>query len=340
LLSIKIIGAMLLVGAAMAALFLFLRPILTTTSVVDQGPRGLVVVATSGGDRDYDLRLNSHVDERGRYKLTFYFTVDDVRYGADGQPGFAVNYHITFAGDLASEGVSCGTSTDPIPRESFSDLSGGTQAALRIDAVAAPNSAMNFDGSGGGRIDVEARRYPDFRGQIWVVDKDETSYSDRFADGEYAFAESCVLPEKAVWRRARDAGPGEDERRTLLVPQFNLTSLGDTTDYQRDMFSWLLIDRAPNMSLSEAYPSPRVRDDSWVYESPAYWYGRRGEVLNVRYTDQPVFIFSDRDLPTKQALLLLGAGAVLGIIGTLVTTLLSRLVDVGWSWLRDWATRG
>jgi hypothetical protein len=332
LLLVKIVGALVLIGVATVVSLLFIKPVLTTESVVDQGPRALVIVATSGGDRDHGIVFRSHVDEAGRYRFTFYFTAADVTYGEGGN-AFPVEYRITFAGDLADKGVTCGTSPDPVARQAFGNLSPGTQAALRLDTVGGQASSTSPQGSDQ-RGSVEAGQYPEFRGEMWLLD-DQTSYDERYEDGGTVWAESCTLPEDAVWRQASDTGPAQGDRRTLLAPQFNWTSLEETTDHQDVLTSRLVVERAPGMALTEAYPSPQVEADAWSYQFETSWQGYKGQADNVGYTDQPVFIFQDRNLPTREALLMLGAGAALGFVGSLVVVVLTRILDLGWSWWRE-----
>lgn len=305
-------------------------PVQVFDPVVDQGARALLMVTTEGGNRDYDLQVRSSVAESGDLALTFFFTVDEVVYDSIPDTGsladpFTVSYSIAAAGDFAPDDFTCGTSEDPVPRQPFDQLPSGTQSALELDAAGGNQSALNYENADD--LDVESGMYQEFSGSIWVVGPD-TNYNERYEDGGYTFAETCNLATEAIWRWDNSVEFDRAQRMSYLAPQINFSSMRSTTDFQRDIVSTLSIDRRPGLVLTEAYPSPNTGVGTYSYQNSTYSNGNRGEQGNLVYTDQPVFIFSDRDLAVQQSRLLFWGGAALGLAGALFVAALSKTVDI------------
>lgn len=325
---VKVLGALALLALTLVFGWPRLAAYLARDTVVDQGPRGLVVVATRGGAANLTLHVRIDVDRDGAATMVLYVTEEDVTYGEAGTTT-SVSYSVSFAGESLDSGVTCGTSQDPIARQVFTNLAVGAQKAIEIDALGGPASALNYNGDVS-TAEMAGRVFPEFRGTLWTLD-DADGYAERtpIEGSTDTWAESCSLPYAALWRDESTGGRATG-RRTLLPPQVDWTSLDSTTDHQAKLDVRIHVDRAHGIELAEAYPAPDVQDDSWLYKSSVTWVGTLGGEANVAFTDNPVWIFADRDEGDTRDTVLMWAGVALGLVAALIVAVVSRLLDVAW----------
>jgi hypothetical protein len=214
----------------------------------------------------------------------------------------------------------------------FAALSPGTQQAIKIDAQGGTNSALNYGREGNqsqvGK-DVVHAAYREYRTDIHLLN-DGSAYENRAVseDALTVWADVCTLPKSTVWRTNNSSYFGTNPRRTLLIPQVDWTSIGKTTDQQSWLYETVHVPRAQGEQLSESYPQMRSGPSEWTYLGEQSWAGTRGGSSNIGYTDQPVFIFSDRSAADARAFALVVLGLVLGVVGSLVVYIASRSVDL------------
>ena len=154
------------------------------------------------------------------------------------------------------------------------------------------------------------------------------------SNGQYLWVEECELPRESGWRTVQGKSFDASSKLTLLPFQVNWTSIGEATDHQSKMSSQIRVDRGSGRTLVEQYPAMDVFDSAWSYDSRVYWSQKRGDKGNLGYTDQPVYLFSNRGAADKLSIYMLWSGVLLGVIGALLIEMLSWTVELFYS-IRD-----
>jgi hypothetical protein len=332
----KLVLAAATIAATVFIMLPKLQHYLTYNEIPDQGKRGLIIVSSSGSDRDYKLVVRQNLERGGKYDLVFFLTSEGTEYG-EATNTRLIDVRITFVGTNFAGGVACGKSTDPVPRQSFDDLAPGTQRAMRVDAAGGSASAINYNGeTAQGDEALKAQNYPTYSTKLWLL-KPEANYSYRVPSSENdetMWAEACTLPENAVWGPALDESLTDSLRRTLVPPQINFTAIGENTDFQKAMQVRINVERAQGEQLVESYPPVETSDDDWSYNAKSYWAGDIGKSGNIGYTDQPVLIFSNRSDADTRALFLMWSGIALGLLATLALFVVSTSISLAWQYFR------
>lgn len=323
---------LLLVIAALAALayvtYAQLQLFLASNDVVDQGSRGLVVIGTDGGDRKYTLEVKNTVQLDGSLVLRFLISASGVKYEEPGTV-FDVNVEVAFVGDHM-EGARCGGSKRSLYKAEVEDLSSGLANAVYLDADGGRDSATNFNDLKGDRFRESVGQFDAhvYRSALALTRSEENYARRTVSDDGTIWVDECTIPKSAIWRTPAHSNFLSGKPRTLLLPQINWTSIGETTDYQNVLTVYNRVERAPGTVLTESYPPMTVGSNAWEAKASVYWTGRLHEPFDVGYTAQSVHIFNDRDLSDDRAVYLTLAGTLLGFIGTLVGLVVSRLVDL------------
>ncbi|WP_418515761.1 hypothetical protein ACNUCX_14485 [Curtobacterium flaccumfaciens pv. flaccumfaciens] len=290
------------------------KPLLFPSSAVDSGSRTLVVISTSGGERDYETMVNARVDEDGER-----FTLFVRSPGLTTQPSSRIAYRITAAGPHGKQ-LRC-PSLDR-RREPFEALPRGVQTALSIDAGGGAGSATNF--AGADVPDLAGSTYTSYAGKL-VIGAESAWLSGDSIDREWQWSVQCTLPRDAVWRQGTGVKDGVSGY-SLLVPQVNLVGADESVDHQTSLDMWTFVDRKRGAELAQSYPPAESLDAYWRYHSIDNEMALEGGTL--WYTDQPTLLFQPRDLPTRQAQAWGIAGLVLGIGGSLAVSWLVMLVKL------------
>ncbi|QJW35026.1 hypothetical protein [Cellulosimicrobium protaetiae] len=314
---------------------------LQNDSPVDQGDRALLVFSSRGSDRDYSLRVRSFVDTDGSYRFVFYFTSPATTYGAEGntqQISASVSL-VTADGDVA---MRCGESLDPVPRLGFDDLSSGTRHAIEVDANEGSGSATNYRAAGAVAssaptpgdlspdvVPLTQTSHQTYAVDMWLNDEETAFYSSRSqnSDGGAIWAEECAVDRTLLWKGTTSREPFEQRDATLFLPQINWTSLDEATDHHDTLTVSANIRRAEGATLQEAYPSPQTYSSYWYYEPATWWYGERRQPGGFLYTDQPVFLFANRDVERRDEVYLVWAGLALGVAASLIGVSVSATFD-------------
>ncbi|KRC66779.1 hypothetical protein ASE12_19595 [Aeromicrobium sp. Root236] len=303
------------------------RQFLKADDVIDQGQRGLIVIGSHGGHRNYSLQVRNSIDRAGALTMTFYFVAKNVKYG-DGYNGFDVHTAIAFVGE-GMQAVRCGDSTAPLTSKKVSKLPPGLRRAVKADASGGVASATNFNNIAGSKFyqGVDSTPARVYSMQLRLMKDQEVRYG-RVVDGDVIWAETCHLPPSSIWRASEKGNPAKASRRSLLLPQVNWTSYGNRTDHQQNLNVTSSIERTSGTKLAEAYPPLNTQGDYWWADSKVSWIGRPREIGNIGYNEQSTYIFDDRGGEDDRALYLTLAGSALGILGTLLVFVASRLVDL------------
>lgn len=331
--GVKAILAIVALGVIAWLGYPYYESFVRTDDPIDQTERMLVVFGTSGGDRDYNLRVENRVLVDGSVDVVFSVAAPKTKYGND-YNGFEVDVTVAFVGDMAG-GIRCGTSDKALAASRVRDLPPGMQAAVRYDAAGGAGSAINFRGDRGLGF---AEKAPDLvayqhEAALQLLDVEDRRY--RRESNDYLWAEACHLPAKTVWRSATDGNPLLAPRRTLLLPQFNFTSAADRTDHQHELSVRSVIERDASMVLVESYPLMAIDSSVWSWDARTSWNGKVGEENNIGYTDMSMAVFDARGSADRKAMYLTMAGAVMGVMGALLVYVLSRLVDLAlWQYRR------
>lgn len=315
-------------------------------SVPDHGARPLITVTTSGGDRDYQMRVRNYVDEDGDYRFVVSMVADDVTYGAEGNT-FLVNVEIALAVSDPQLGMSCGPGEGAVETVDAAALTPGAQHMLRVDAVSARNAALQLatlqpasgpgDASGApgsapahtdGSLDslLAQLTIHRFEADLWLLD-DEYQYTTGAADGGAVWAIECNLDKELVWRASDPSRPLEHAEASLFAPEFDFGPQGTASDHQRDMAVTISLTRAPKMELLRAYPEPIVRSRDWFVTFEHQWIGALTEEGNFGFASAPTFLVANRDAAARERNLLLWGGVLLGLAVTLAVRGTSDLAD-------------
>lgn len=336
LLVVKIFGAVVIIAASLLWFVPRMQDMVATDDVVDSGPRGLVVVATQGGDRLLTLHVDQRVEKSGEIKLVIYVSAENTEYGDKGNVR-EVQYSLSFIGSSFSDGVECGG--QPVGSVGYTELPEGTRHVVEVDAASSQNSALNTI-AGLGVADstespsvleqLQSSEALNYRGSLWTL-KDDDSRSSRSASGDnqqYVWAEECTLPMQTAWRLTPGHDFADSPQSTLLPFQVNWTGLTGRTDFHQKLDSDVVVARGSGKTLAESYPTVSTGDERWFYTNTQNWVKSRGEDGNFAYTDQPVLMFTDRASSEKFSMFLLWSGVLLGLIGTLLVEILSWGADL------------
>lgn len=325
------LGVVLLVVLG-PALFFGATQLLKPGQVVDSGERGLVVIATQGGSPGLTLKVRQSYGQGDQDRLLLFFTAENLTYGEGGnaQP---TRVTVDFVGEaFRAASITCGAEIDAAAVQ-WEDVAPGPRRAIEVDYISRKNSAINYNAANDAQPNADAMSNLSVReftiDWMWPLEPDAQRYRRQVDDRGNVFAEECVISHGAAWRdNFQDAGYALSSMRTLLPFQINWTSIGERTDVQKDMQSMLVIERSAGLTLSEAYPQPSVNDDDWFYWNAVHWAHNAGDVGNLSYSDQPVYIFADRTESDRKAILMLCAGALLGVAATVFVSVCSLILDL------------
>lgn len=331
LVGLKIIAGLLLLAAMGAYLVPRASQLIEPDAVVDNGARGLVVIATQGGNPDLDLFVKQFYSDEDEIRLVLYFQADGVVYGEQGNLQ-QIDLVVDFVGDAFRDvEITCGADVE-VPTLKWADVRPGPRKAIDVDFNATSNSAINYGSPKDGERQVEVvpnQVVREFSGKIWPLKPGSHYESGQRSNKGDVWAEECRISDTAAWRyRRSDSGLSQVEKKTLLPFQVNWTSISENTDVQRNMKSLVVVERSEGVVLSEGYPQPSAGNDDWFYWNNVSWVGQRSEIGHLAYTDQPVYILTDRAESDRKAILMLWAGVLLGIAATIVVRIGSLAAEL------------
>ncbi|MGW5321811.1 hypothetical protein [Rhodococcus pyridinivorans] len=316
-------------GAALAASMYFLWTpavnLLKPEQQVDGGRRGLLVIASNGGNSDQILHVKQSFDGHGKVELAFSFAAPEAK--SNRRP---VNYSLHYIGDAFGE-IRCGEGATA-EVASFSSLPAGAQNAVKADLVSRSNSATNYGDESEESRDLEKLQSElivhTFSGVMWPYDSnDEKRSQRRSANGESVFTESCTFATETAWRLPATQTFESATRKTLLPFQVNWSGI-EATDVHRKIESAVTIDRQEGVELINSYPEATSHDYRWTYTNTSYWIGSRTEVGNFGYTDQPVYLFEKRNADEGKSIQILWFGVFLGVALSIAVQIVSKLIDL------------
>ncbi|MFY9262854.1 MAG: hypothetical protein GX483_06215 [Actinomycetaceae bacterium] len=299
----------------------------------DSGSRPLIIFATQGGDRNYDTHVISTVDVHGDLTLIVYLVES-----AESEPNsyFGVDYELVIASNVALSGLTCNGEAKELEEIDATELSPGPAYAYTVDEVSNLTSATNFSVEESDESDAVSPSVARENGDEVEDNNDEKNayfyrhtgvfgvwniedvFSRRgFLENDHGtvWVEECHIPSSAIWSYTESGVPFFLEpKATLFLPQFNLTSINNTTDHQSDLRVTVNVDRPPNLKIAEAFPHPKPTATGWTHYHTVYWFGKLGEFESFAWTDQPTWMLVDREGEKKEEFFLLLAGVYLGLI--------------------------
>lgn len=313
-------------------------------ATIDQGVRPLVMVTTSGGDRDYRMRVHNIIDNEGDFRFLLSIVNDDVTYGEGGNV-FGVNVHVTLAAPDNSGGMTCSPENGSAATVSASEVDAGTRRMLETDAVSGRYSSTRaieseLDQTTDAQVPAPSPtpQTPDFDAALADLNLEQYTadlslldseywYSAAVASGGVTWTVECRLDPAVVWRAADPTRPMEQSQATLLAPEFNFGPQTDTSDHQQGMDVTLSLARAEGLELVRAYPDAQVGSMDWTMTYQNRWNRELGDEGNFGYTDAPTFLVGNRNVAAAEQNFLLFGGVLIGLAVTLLVRGLSDLAD-------------
>ncbi|TWX38860.1 hypothetical protein ES689_09690 [Frigoribacterium sp. ACAM 257] len=311
---------------------------------IDQGTRPLVMVTTTGGNRDYQLRVRNYVDDHGEYSFVLSIVDDDVTYDSGGN-AFEVDVQITMAHLASSPGMSCGPESGVASTVETASLNAGARRMLAVDANSGSRSSTlqatggdDLDPAAGGGAPAPSGQAPNLEAlyddfvfdryttQMSLLD-DSYVYDTASESNGFTWAVECRIDNALVWRTTDAAEPVEQAQATFFAPEFDFGPQGTTSDYQRDMDITMSLARADGLDLVRSYPESEVGARDWRTTYSNQWNGELGQEGNFGYATGPTFILANRDAVKEDQNFLLFGGVLLGLALTLFIRGLSDLAD-------------
>jgi hypothetical protein len=330
----RAVGAFVCAGILGAALGWQFYQVWAGSGTVDQAPRLLIVLATSGGDRPYEIHVETRVDDSdGDLSFVFYGQGDGL---AEQWAYVPIDVQVTFASRGLDAPITCGPDGEQGAGTGFGELSAGAQWAVEVDLVSDRRSALNYRededdtvdtaaGDGGPQPpgenpadDVptpESADYQVFTSTLGLLTENNTTTSRWFDDESgVLWAEECAIPREYVWRSSKNSLYELAARETFLMPQVNVVAqAGDDLVHQTGLQAGTSVTRESGRDVLTSYPPFTVGYDGW---STTITGQRSGSKL--LFTEQPVLILENRDAAQRKELVLLLYGAAAGAFGTLV----------------------
>ncbi|MDD9153992.1 hypothetical protein PUY80_15590 [Plantibacter flavus] len=312
-------------------------------TMVDQGVRPLVMVTTSGGDRDYRVRIHNVVDEEGDYRFLLSIVNDEVTYGVGGSV-FDVNVQVTLAVPQGSAGMTCTPDSGMFASVAVEDVNAGTRKMLETDAIsgrysstggipttetddnslsAAPSptpQAPDFDAA---FSDLELQQYT---ADVSLLDT-EYWYSTAVASNGMTWTVECSLDRTLIWRSADPSHPMDQPQATLMMPEFNFGPQGAASDHQQGMDVTFSLARSEGLELVRSYPEAKVGSADWTLDYQTRWNKELGEEGNFGYTNAPTFLLANRNAAAAEQNFLVLGGVLIGLALTLFVRGLNDLAD-------------
>jgi len=301
-------------------------------NVLDQGTRGLIVISTNDIPKmGYTINTTIDISGNGDTGLTVWATADNKNYDRNTDDYRQFSFQITFAG--LGPVIKCGDPATALKPAPYPKLSPGTRQALLIDQLGGRSSAINYSATASDTVTAAENKlantnYPTISGQM-VLDNTgahQGRYTPAVDDQQkliphLLYAEQCLIPQ------ARLTTTDNTGQRTVLPPQIDRIATNWTAQANGNpnnhLFNTIWIDRTPGWTLSESYPQPTVFDTYFRYHSAVYLTDG-----NLLYTDQPVWVFTNRISQHTEPVILMILGALTGITGTLLVNCLSQSLDL------------
>ena len=284
----------------------------------DEGVRPLVIIATEGQIPLHTVVVASEVRDAGAY--TFRVALES---RASSNIRSAVPFTMTIVG-LGAEGVGACASPGVEEREvTLEQLDAGTRYAFEVDQRSALLSATAVGTPKG------QPRFLRVTGELETMVSGESVESVRpgvGADGARVALE-CTLGAPSVWASAESSTPMADVRSTLLAPQFNAVTdqLGDDDVSGLRVDLW--VERDASARIEQAYPGPEVDSEGWRLAHSIQRYPNGADRLGFYYSNQPTWLFENRDKARAEQALLLFGGILLGLALSLFQSGVSDLID-------------
>ncbi|MBB5790538.1 hypothetical protein [Jiangella mangrovi] len=307
------------------------------SGTVDQAPRLLIVLATSGGgDRDFDLTVQTSVDDDGDLSFVYYGRSPSLKEQWDYVP---VDVQVTFASSGLDAPITCGPDGAAAADTGFDELSAGAQMAVKVDLASTRRSALNYRSDDGDTVapasgsasasapeapdenpaddlpDPHSAEYQVFTSTLGLLTEDHSTTSRWYDEAQsILWAEECTIPAEYVWRESKNSLYELAARKTFLMPQVNVVAqAGDDLVHQTGLTAGTTVTRQAGLDVLTSYPPFTVGYDGW---STTLTGQRSGTKLI--FTEQPVLILEDRDAAQRKELVLLLYGVAAGAAGSLL----------------------
>ncbi|TDC48806.1 hypothetical protein E1212_20185 [Jiangella ureilytica] len=313
------------------------------SGTVEHAPRLLIVLATSGGDRPYEIHADVRVDDLdGDLSFVFYGQGDGL---ADEWAYVPIDVQVTFASSGIDAPITCGPDGEHAAGAGFDELSAGAKWAVQVDLVSDRRSALNYreddgvtvdtaagDGDGGPQPpgenpadDVPAPESADYQvfSSTLALLTENNSTTSRWFDGEsgVVWAEQCTIPRDYVWRSSKNSLYELAARETFLMPQVNVVAqAGDDLVHQTGLVADTSVARESGRDVLTSYPPFTVGYEGWFTTVTAQRSGTK-----LLFTEQPVLILENRDAAQRKELVLLLYGVAAGAAGSLLVAAVSHL---------------
>ena len=238
-----------------------------------------------------------------------------------------ISTKIAFFGDAFKEGVTCGKSPDRLQRLPFDELPVGIKNAALVDAAGSRASAINFGNESNSDFEKNLRSELVMLQEITLL-TNPGSVPSNWSEWGPDWHVTCWIAESSAFRTIGSSAGME----SFMPPQVNLTSQESRTDYQNSLAVLISVPREPGVKLVEGYPEPNVSDVYWDRNLTVHWMNATSQEYNIGWTEQPVWIFSQRTTSDERAVKLTLFGVFLGVVGTAVLQALHE-------WLNLWLAR-
>lgn len=300
------------------------------SGTIDQAPRLLIVLATSGGDRPYEMTVQTSVDDGGDLSFVYYGRSPDL--GEDFVP---IDVQVTFASSGLDAPITCGADSERAADAGFDELSAGARWAVEVDLISDRRSALNYRPEDGDTVapasgsapeapaenpadavpDPHTAEYQVFTSTLALLTEDHSTTSRWYDEAQdVLWAEECTIPAEYVWRESKHSLYELAARKTFLMPQVNVVAqAGDDLVHQTGLTAGTTVTRQAGLDVLTSYPPFAVGYDGW---STTVTGQRSGTKL--LFTEQPVLILEDRDAAQRKELVLLLYGVAAGATGSLL----------------------
>ncbi|WP_456515270.1 hypothetical protein [Agrococcus sp. UYP33] len=307
--------AWLMLGLGLAILALVIPLVLRVYQQrwPDQGTRPLIVVATQGDGRPYTVQVRSEIDDAGEYR--FRFAVELAEKSDSGAERAPIDFQLTLVGRGLEGAVSCGTDAVAPSAVAAAELDPSTRRAYDIDRSSDLLSATGAD------VEESELAFLRIEGQLSTIYAGDAVPALDASDGGRPLAHGCTIASTVLWATG-GGSPMAAVRSTLFAPQYNATTIEGGDDELTGLQAYLWVERATSATIEDSYPVASPDSTGW-----STWYTPRWFASDFLYTDQPTWLFENRDQARFEQALLLFGGILLGLGLSLFQGGMSDLIE-------------
>ncbi|ROR66419.1 hypothetical protein EDD26_1801 [Agrococcus jenensis] len=295
------VKAWLMLGLGLAILALVIPLVLRVYQQrwPDQGTRPLIVVATQGDGRPYTVQVRSEIDDAGEYR--FRFAVELAEKSDSGAERAPIDFQLTLVGRGLEGAVSCGADAVAPSAVAAAELDPSTRRAYDIDRSSDLLSATGAD------VEESELAFLRIEGELSTIYAGDAVPALDASDGGRPLAHGCTIASTVLWATG-GGSPMAAVRSTLFAPQFNATTIEGGDDELTGLQAYLWVERATSATIEDSYPVASPDSTGW-----STWYTPSWFASDFLYTDQPTWLFENRDQSRFEQALLLFGGILLGL---------------------------